>query len=259
MVSQYTLSGDTVNMAVPMQDNHDALRGVMQRSTFCLVIPGDTASSRRLTEIILAGCIPVFVGSPWHSMPLAALLDYPKFALFVELEQLVWVTAYAHSHNAICSKRPNFCGQSQVPWRRTGSWSCTGEWYRHRCFSTRMVRYSPLLHFFVAENIVSFSLFRWIADADITSNVYHVANVSSMVDYLRSIRPSELHALQQNGVAARSLFRYQSHLEPQIKTVPDVIMQTICAQYVKNIVWGILYTSVIHTLGTLLKQRIFLT
>jgi hypothetical protein len=99
-----------------------------------------------------------------------------------------------------------------------------------------MVRYSPLLHFFVAENIVSFSLFRWIADADITSNVYHVANVSSMVDYLRSIRPSELHALQQNGVAARSLFRYQSHLEPQIKTVPDVIMQTICAQYVKNIV-----------------------
>lgn len=76
-------------MNVLVQDNHDALRGVMQRSLFCLVIPGDTASSRRLTEIVLAGCIPVFVGPPWHSMPLAAWLDYSKFALFVELGQLV--------------------------------------------------------------------------------------------------------------------------------------------------------------------------
>ncbi len=72
-----------------LQDNHHALQGVMQRSLFCLVIPGDTASSRRLTETVLAGCIPVFVGPPWHSMPLAFRLDYSRFALFIELEEFL--------------------------------------------------------------------------------------------------------------------------------------------------------------------------
>lgn len=87
---------------------------------------------------------------------------------------------------------------------------------------------------FMAGNTLSLPLFRWIADADITSHVYHASNVSSMVDYLRNINLSGIIALQQNGVAARSLFRYQPHSEAHSKTVPDVIMQTICAQYGKK-------------------------
>ena len=35
----------------------------MQRSVFCLALPGDAASTRRLSEIFMAGCIPVFVGA----------------------------------------------------------------------------------------------------------------------------------------------------------------------------------------------------
>jgi hypothetical protein len=56
------------------------------QSTFCFVLPGDTASSRRLSDIMLAGCIPVFLGKPWHSMPFAEDLPYADFALFFQLD-----------------------------------------------------------------------------------------------------------------------------------------------------------------------------
>ncbi|KAL3132267.1 hypothetical protein ABBQ32_008853 [Trebouxia sp. C0010 RCD-2024] len=64
---------------------HDQLRHNMRRSLFCIVLPGDTASSRRLTEAVLAGCIPVFVGPPWSSMPLAHKINYTQIALFFQL------------------------------------------------------------------------------------------------------------------------------------------------------------------------------
>ena len=35
----------------------------MRNATFCLSMPGDSASTRRLSETIMAGCIPVFIGS----------------------------------------------------------------------------------------------------------------------------------------------------------------------------------------------------
>ena len=41
----------------------------MRQSIYCVVFPGDAASTRRLSEIFLAGCIPVFMGPPYHSMP----------------------------------------------------------------------------------------------------------------------------------------------------------------------------------------------
>lgn len=41
----------------------------MRSTTFCPVFSGDAASTRRLSEIFLAGCIPVFLGPPYHSMP----------------------------------------------------------------------------------------------------------------------------------------------------------------------------------------------
>lgn len=41
----------------------------MRSAIFCPVFPGDAASTRRLSEIFLAGCIPVFLGPPYHSMP----------------------------------------------------------------------------------------------------------------------------------------------------------------------------------------------
>ena len=68
--------------------SHAVVRQEMQRSVFCLLLPGDTASSSRLTEAVLAGCIPVFLGPPWHAQPLAARLRYPDLSLFFQLDAL---------------------------------------------------------------------------------------------------------------------------------------------------------------------------
>lgn len=48
----------------------------MARSVFCPVPASNTQSSRRLSEAMLTGCIPVFIGEPFHSLPLAADVDY---------------------------------------------------------------------------------------------------------------------------------------------------------------------------------------
>ena len=69
--------------------DHDKLKDTLKRSVFCLVLPGDTASSRRLTEVILAGCIPVFVGPPWHTLPWSSLIDYTRFSIFVHTDKLM--------------------------------------------------------------------------------------------------------------------------------------------------------------------------
>ncbi len=54
----------------------------MRNATFCLTMPGDSASTRRLSETIMAGCIPVFVGPPYASMPMAEHVRYRDFSVF---------------------------------------------------------------------------------------------------------------------------------------------------------------------------------
>ena len=41
----------------------------MRSTKFCPAFSGDAQSSRRLSEIFLTGCIPVFLGPPYHTMP----------------------------------------------------------------------------------------------------------------------------------------------------------------------------------------------
>ena len=64
----------------------DMLAG-MQNSTFCLGLPGDAASVRRLSEMFMAGCIPVFAGPPYATMPLPADVDYRAVGLFYNIAQ----------------------------------------------------------------------------------------------------------------------------------------------------------------------------
>ena len=70
-----------------MQMPYDDMLAAMQRSTFCLMPPGETASSRRLTDAVLSGCIPVFIGPPWHEMPLPDSVKYLEFAVFIVAQQ----------------------------------------------------------------------------------------------------------------------------------------------------------------------------
>ena len=48
----------------------------MENTLFCLVLPGDAQSTRRLSEVFMGGSIPVFVGPPYHSMPFSDFIDY---------------------------------------------------------------------------------------------------------------------------------------------------------------------------------------
>jgi hypothetical protein len=52
----------------------------MGRADFCLMLRGDTASSKRLFSAISHGCIPVII-SDWIPLPFEALLDYSQFTL----------------------------------------------------------------------------------------------------------------------------------------------------------------------------------
>lgn len=76
---------------------YEELQAHMHRSTFCLLPPGGTASSRRLTDVVLSGCIPVFIGPPWHAMPLARHLDYTAFAVFVNVRSMRSVANLSHA------------------------------------------------------------------------------------------------------------------------------------------------------------------
>jgi hypothetical protein len=68
-----------------------------QQSVFCLVLPGDTQSSRRASEVIVHGCIPVFLGSPFNTAPFSDSIDYRRFALFVNVvSNGAWVLTDDH-------------------------------------------------------------------------------------------------------------------------------------------------------------------
>lgn len=62
----------------------------MASSVFCPVLPGDTQSSRRLGEAFLAGCIPVFIGAPWHTLSMPGFVDYARAAVFISVRQRPW-------------------------------------------------------------------------------------------------------------------------------------------------------------------------
>lgn len=54
----------------------------MSHSRFCMAFPGDAASTRRLSEIMLSGCVPVFPGPPYHSMPFSEHIDWRAAGVF---------------------------------------------------------------------------------------------------------------------------------------------------------------------------------
>jgi len=66
----------------------------MTRSKFCAVIP--SVKSQNTIDLPLAiqsGCIPVFLGPPFHSMPMVLDVAYSKIAVFihiVEHSKLIW-------------------------------------------------------------------------------------------------------------------------------------------------------------------------
>lgn len=79
-----------------------ACRQVMERmrsTLFCLVLPGDSASARRTSEIFMSGCLPVFLGPPYGAMPLAGSIDYKAASLFFNVTDYTCGCNKTLSHN----------------------------------------------------------------------------------------------------------------------------------------------------------------
>lgn len=89
----------------------------MLNSTFCLILRGDTTSSKRLFSAIACGCVPVII-SDGIQLPFASIIDYTTFTLtFSEsvvndlgsvLEYLISVTPdrYKKMRQALADVRP---------------------------------------------------------------------------------------------------------------------------------------------------------
>lgn len=75
----------------PGHHEHSSMLSKVGRSNFCLVLPGDTQASRRLTEVLLMGCIPVFIGPPFHALPFAEYVDYNSIGYFFQIKQASWI------------------------------------------------------------------------------------------------------------------------------------------------------------------------
>jgi hypothetical protein len=61
------------------------MMGLIYESKFCPIIPGDDQASQSLTERYIAGCIPVFIGPPYHAIPFEKEVDYQSSAIFINI------------------------------------------------------------------------------------------------------------------------------------------------------------------------------
>ena len=58
-------------------------------SEFCLVVPGDTTSSSRLSKFIFAGCVPVVVTPSPTLLPFSNILNWSSFCVLADTSELV--------------------------------------------------------------------------------------------------------------------------------------------------------------------------
>eukprot|EP00884_Botryococcus_braunii_P004110 jgi/Botrbrau1/136/Bobra.0022s0122.1 len=94
---------------------HDEQVALYHNSVFCLVIPGDSQTSRRLPEAVLTGCIPVFYGPPFHTIPLGTDLDYRDFSIAFNLtEPQAWNKNVRVSWNLSMDERANERGPTDA-------------------------------------------------------------------------------------------------------------------------------------------------
>lgn len=78
---------DICNGSMP----HNVTVERMQRSRFCAVLAGDAQTSRRQAESVVSGCIPVYVGPGFHTLPFGDAVDHASFSLFFRVRQYGWV------------------------------------------------------------------------------------------------------------------------------------------------------------------------
>ena len=66
---------------------HPDLEAEYRQSQFCPLLAGDSAATWRLPEVLMAGCIPVFLFPPLHTVPLPYDVAWKDIAIFINITQ----------------------------------------------------------------------------------------------------------------------------------------------------------------------------
>ena len=66
---------------------HAELELDYRQSQFCPLLAGDSAATWRLPEVLMAGCIPVFLFPPLHAVPLPYDIAWKDIAIFINITQ----------------------------------------------------------------------------------------------------------------------------------------------------------------------------
>eukprot|EP01025_Chloroclados_australasicus_P026165 TRINITY_DN2597_c0_g3_i2.p2 TRINITY_DN2597_c0_g3~~TRINITY_DN2597_c0_g3_i2.p2 ORF type:complete len:372 (+),score=14.11 TRINITY_DN2597_c0_g3_i2:91-1206(+) len=76
----------------------------LQRSIFCLILAGDSFSSRRLSDAVMAGCLPVFIGPPFHTFPFRNYVNYASFSVIIHVGNATWYQEQQPAQNRFKSE-----------------------------------------------------------------------------------------------------------------------------------------------------------
>lgn len=88
-------SGGAARLGSKKFTNHAEFANLLSRTLFCPVLPGENQGSQHLVERYVSGCIPIFVGPPYHALPFEKevclplpfdTLDKNMMSIFVLLE-----------------------------------------------------------------------------------------------------------------------------------------------------------------------------
>jgi hypothetical protein len=61
--------GGVASRSAGEQTDHSSFMKLLFRTRYCPVIAGDEQNSQHVVERYIAGCIPIFVGPPYHALP----------------------------------------------------------------------------------------------------------------------------------------------------------------------------------------------
>ena len=89
-ILEHAVTKQPLSISCRSQLNESEYAKVLFASKFCLILPGDTQSSKRLSDVVLSGCIPTFVGPPFHTLPFSDAVAYEDAALFFHVNNHTW-------------------------------------------------------------------------------------------------------------------------------------------------------------------------
>lgn len=171
----------------------DLMRSLSQ-ALFCPVVPGDSQTSQHLTERYIAGCIPVFVGPPFHAMPFEKEVDYIASAIFLNVtNSSAWLR--------------DIVMEWEFPMVPSGGWD----------------------HKLVGLNIAAKQVespkwwFPWVP----LHALVNVDELGDVVAHLRALPPKQIQAMQRAVRRQRSKFIYRWG-RPGRPGALDIIVDNIC-------------------------------